>query len=112
LNDGKAIELNDRFTLQFRYNPTNNEEIELSDDMIVSSKDSYIVIEARNEISSLQIYNASGALVYNSTKLSTNYRVRVDRQQTYIVKAKIGMNISLKSVYEINKIRLKRCFTN
>jgi len=98
-NDGKAIELNDRFTLRFSYNPTDNEEIELADDMIVSSKDGYIVIEARDEINSLQIYNVSGALVYNSTKLSTDYRVRVDRQQTYIVKAKIENEYHIEKVF-------------
>jgi len=99
-NDGKAIELNDRFTLRFSYNPTDNEEIELGgDDMIVSSKDGYIVIESKDDISSLQIYNISGALVYNSTKLSINYRVRVDRQQTYIVKAKIGNEYKVEKVF-------------
>ncbi|MDH6304573.1 hypothetical protein M2459_001308 [Parabacteroides sp. PF5-5] len=100
----KVIELNDRFSLSAVYTGigVGNEAISISE-LNVTSTDGYIHIQSKSSISSLQIYNISGALVYSSNKLSNNFRIAVDGQQIYVVKAKIG------SSYHVEKVFVRMC---
>ncbi|MDR1981200.1 MAG: T9SS type A sorting domain-containing protein [Tannerellaceae bacterium] len=97
--DDAVIELNDRFALRMERNPTDNAVATgESPGWNVSEKNGIIHVRSTQAMSSLQVYNVSGALVYQTNKQSTSYEVRADRQQVYIVKAKIG------EAYHVQKI--------
>lgn len=96
----KIIELDDRFSLRTTYTGigVGNEEISFND-LSVSSRDGYIYVQASLRLSSLQIYNMTGAMVYSSNAQSDQFRIRVDRQQTYIVKAKASGEYIIQKVF-------------
>jgi hypothetical protein len=86
----KVIELNDRFSLRTDYTGIGlgNETIGTTG-LNVSSGDGYIYVQTSSPAASLQVYSATGALVYSSTATSDYFRIQTDRQQAYIVKVKI-----------------------
>jgi hypothetical protein len=49
----------------------------------------------------LQIYNATGALVYGDNTPAEQFRVQVEGPQMYIVKARIG------DIYKTEKVMVK-----
>jgi hypothetical protein len=93
-----VIELNDRFAL--RMENTLTDVLPAGETLVwnVSEKAGIIHVRSTAPMSSLQVYAANGALVYQTSKASTTYEVRVARQQVYIVKAKIG------ETYKVQKI--------
>jgi hypothetical protein len=96
----KAIELNDRFSLRTAWTGigVSNEEPGLSG-FNVSSRDGYIYVQTPSPAASLQVYNATGALVYGSVTRSDYFRIPADGQQAYIVKAKIGEEYLTQKVF-------------
>jgi hypothetical protein len=96
----KLIELNDRFSLRTDYTGIGlgNEAISTTA-LNVSSRDGYIYVQTASPASSLQVYSATGALVYNSAVKSDYFRIQTDRQQAYIVKVKIGDDYLTQKVF-------------
>jgi hypothetical protein len=100
-----ASELNDRFTLRMEYTGkgviTGAEPIE-TPALHVSSANGYAYIQSSaGIISSLQIYNVSGALVYSSSTPADRFRIALATSQMYIIKAKI------ESEFKVEKIVVK-----
>ncbi|MDH6306166.1 hypothetical protein M2459_002880 [Parabacteroides sp. PF5-5] len=96
----KVIELNDRFSLSATYTGigVGNEDVS-ADGLKVSAQNGYIYVQAPSAISSLQVYNVAGALVYNSNSKQTYYRIPADEYSTYIVKAKVGDEYLVEKVF-------------
>jgi hypothetical protein len=96
----KVIELNDRFSLRADYTGIGlgNEAIRTAP-LNVSSDEGYIYVQTASPASSLQVYSATGALVYSSTARQDYFRIRTDRQQAYIVKVKIGDEYLTQKVF-------------
>jgi hypothetical protein len=96
----KVIELNNRFSLRTTYTGVGlgNEGISTTG-LNVSSRDGYIYVQTPSPASSLQVYNAAGALVYSSTARLDYFRIRTDSQQAYIVKVKIGEEYLTQKIF-------------
>jgi hypothetical protein len=96
----KVIELNDRFSLRTTYTGigVGTEEIGLAG-FNVSARDGYIYVQTPSPAGSLQVYNATGALVYSSVTRSDYFRIQADGSQAYIVKAKIGEEYLTQKVF-------------
>ncbi|GHV50390.1 hypothetical protein FACS1894181_10880 [Bacteroidia bacterium] len=91
------VEINDRFSLEMRYTGngvtiTGNESAPPPTTLQVSAGAGYIYIKsATGAISSLQVYDTVGRLVYGTPNLNTNqFTLPVNGKQMYIVKATIG----------------------
>jgi hypothetical protein len=96
----KVIELNDRFSLRTDYTGIglDNETIGTTG-LNVSSGDGYIYVQTSSPAASLQVYSATGALVYSSAATSDYFRIQTDRQQAYIVKVKIKDDYLTQKVF-------------
>jgi hypothetical protein len=96
----KVIELNDRFSLRTDYTGIGlGNEVPLTADVSVSSRDGYIYVETPSPAASLQVYNLTGALVYSSTDKLCYYRIKTDGQQAYIVKVKMNGQYMMKKTF-------------
>jgi hypothetical protein len=78
--------------------PTDSEPVESSSLLVNSVKGVINVRTTSGFISSLQIYNVSGALIYSDNTLSTEYRIPVPGQKVYIVRALIGGAVNTAKV--------------
>ncbi|MDR1880861.1 MAG: hypothetical protein LBQ78_07990 [Tannerellaceae bacterium] len=86
-----AIELNDRFALRMEIAPTETALIPPAEaTWSVSEKAGVIYIRSTEPMSNLQIYTATGALLYHTNTPSTSHEFRAPPHQTYIIKAQIG----------------------
>ncbi len=100
VND-KVIELNDRFSLRMQYTGigVGNEEVTVNDDIEVLSRDGYISIRSSSVISGIQIFNIAGATIYSNEAKVDQVQISVERQQAYIVKAKVGNEYVVRKVF-------------
>jgi hypothetical protein len=84
------FDVNDRISLILNYTGngigTRTEAVELPA-LQVSSTMGYIHVHSAYEISSLQVYSVTGALVFSSNKAATEYRIPAISRQMYIVRA-------------------------
>ena len=95
----EAIEINDRFSLRFAYNPTGNENIEEETDLQVFQVDDYLHIRSTTgPINSLQILTIDGALVYSATMTSDHFKVQMRRQRMYVVKGSVNGKESVQKI--------------
>jgi hypothetical protein len=97
-----AIVIDSRFSLRFESDPDHIEAVEADHDMQVSSANGYLYVQSpTGVISSLRVYNISGATVYGNDTPSDRFRISVEGKQTYLVKGKIG------DTYRVRKIFVK-----
>jgi hypothetical protein len=100
-SNGKAIELNDRFTLRMDYTGigTDNRMVADAPALLVSGNDGYIHARpASGLIHHLLVYNLMGKLIYNDPTTSSEVKIPVERSQMYIVKALIGSRYVVEKV--------------
>jgi hypothetical protein len=96
--DVESIEINDRFTLRMDADPDGIQPV-ASSSLRVSSRNGYIHVQSMGEaISSLQLYNMAGALIYSDNTRATEFRIPAPRQQVYIVRALIGDTVKTEKV--------------
>jgi hypothetical protein len=96
----KIIELNNRFSLRTAYTGTGlGNETTGTADVNVSSRNGYIHVQTPQPVSSLQVYNLAGALVYSSAGGPDYFRIQVDGGQAYIIKVKMNDQYIIKKVF-------------
>jgi hypothetical protein len=95
----KLIELNDRFSLRTTFTGIGLDNEAAATDVSVTTRDGYIYVQTPSPVSSLQVYNLTGALVYSSTARSDYFRIPTDGQQAYIVKVKMNDQYIIKKTF-------------
>jgi hypothetical protein len=98
-----TTEINDRFALQMEYTGrgwVGNRPAITPDALTVSSENGELHVRASSgTIRELYVYNISGALVHASRMPSDAFRIPVDRQQVYVVKARLGETYEVRKTY-------------
>jgi hypothetical protein len=94
----KIIELNDRFSLRTTYAGLGNEDAHTTD-VNISSRDGYIYVQTPQPVSSLQVYNLAGTLIYSSAAPLDYFRIQTDGQQAYIIKVKMNDQYIIKKAF-------------
>jgi hypothetical protein len=97
----KVIELNDRFSLRTTYTGIGlgNEATGSTTDINVFTRNGYLYVQTPSPVSSLQVYNLTGALIYSSVTPSDYFCIQTDGQQIYIVKAVINGQYIMKKAF-------------
>ena len=97
--DAAMVELNDRFSLRFVRNAMGISEAR-DNKLKVTQKDGQLEITSvAGPINTLHIYNANGSLMYGSTVLTDQHKVRLPGQQIYMIKAVIENKEFIQKVF-------------